>query len=143
MDNMLTKDFITRMEEIGCNIHLEDVDIKIWCNGYNLGFVSASDPYIMATYRTGFANCGLDSTSLNLVNLYMGRLSRTEIEDRNEPLFYLAIDLPLVNSSTLYFGYKDDTEGVYSLDYAISFTQEEIDERMISGFYPVSTTTLM
>ena len=140
---MLTKDFITRMEEIGCSIQLKDEDIKVWCNGYNLGFVSASDPYIMATYKIGFANCGLDATSLNLVNRYMGRLSRTEIEDRNEPLFYLAIDLPLVNSNTLYYGYKDDTEGVYSLDYAISFTQEETDERIISGFYLVSTTTLM
>lgn len=140
---MLTKDFITRMEEIGCGVRYENDEIKVVYNGYILGYVSSCYPYIMSTYRTGFNNCGLDATSLNLVNRNMGRLSRTPIEDRNEPLFYLAIDLPLVNSSTLYFGYKDDTEGVYSLDYAISFTQEEIDERMISGFYPVNTTTLM
>lgn len=129
---MKTKEFIKKVEELGYDIEISEVDVFIKYDGYIIARISRTSPYTMSVYA---AFRGRHAKKLFELCV---KYAKTPIEDREEKKkYYLKLkreNREFYESLSAYLTLRK-RDNTFSLDVGVEtaglkckFTQKEIDE---------------
>lgn len=129
---MKTKEFIKKVEELGYDIEISEVDVFIKYDGYIIARISSTSPYTMSVYAAFGGRHAKELFDL------CAEYARTPIEEREEEKkYYLKLkreNREFYESLSAYLTLRK-RDNTFSLDVGVEtagltaqFTQKEIDE---------------